>query len=261
MVGLQGFEPWTSSTRTKRSTKLSHSPNFEGRKLGSALFGVKRKVAILSRNRRAERPVCPDSAVPVVFRARIAHPPPMSTHTTLPSRWLLPALLLATALPLHARLGETEAQSQLRYGAPAPELSAPTDKTLLEGAKEVIYNFQGWRVRAAFISGTTARIEYVHLPENNVPKQISEEEIRAILDSEKGAFSWKEDKPKTGNSGLNALKTLFEGRKWERTDHAQASMKANQLLTLESREVEGYEKKLAKQPKKATPPGAVLPKF
>src|SRR5450755_3417734 len=26
-IGLQGFEPWTSPTRTARSTKLSHSPN------------------------------------------------------------------------------------------------------------------------------------------------------------------------------------------------------------------------------------------
>jgi hypothetical protein len=25
-IGLQGFEPWTSPTRTARSTKLSHNP-------------------------------------------------------------------------------------------------------------------------------------------------------------------------------------------------------------------------------------------
>jgi hypothetical protein len=27
-IGLQGFEPWTSCTRGRRSTKLSHSPKF-----------------------------------------------------------------------------------------------------------------------------------------------------------------------------------------------------------------------------------------
>ena len=27
IIGLQGFEPWTSPTRTARSTKLSHNPN------------------------------------------------------------------------------------------------------------------------------------------------------------------------------------------------------------------------------------------
>jgi hypothetical protein len=29
-IGLQGFEPWTSPTRTARSTKLSHNPNKTG---------------------------------------------------------------------------------------------------------------------------------------------------------------------------------------------------------------------------------------
>jgi hypothetical protein len=185
----------------------------------------------------------------------------MYHFATFSSRWLLPALLLTTVMPLHARLGETEAQSQQRYGAPTPELIGPTDKPLLEGSKEIAYNFQGWRVRIALLNGTTARIEYVHLPENNALKPITEAEIQAILDGEKSKFSWKEDKPKTGNDGLNALKTMFEGRKWERSDHAQASLKANLLLTLELREVEAYEKKLAKQPKTGAPGGAGLPKF
>ena len=185
----------------------------------------------------------------------------MNSLPSLPAHWLLSALLLGAAFPLHARLGETEAQSQLRYGAPAPELIGATDKPLLEGAKEVAYNFQGWRVRAAFLNGTTARIEYVHLPENNVPKPIAEAEIEAILEGEKGKFVWKEDKPKTGNKGIDALKTMFEGRKWERSDHALASLKANLLLTLETREVEAYEKKLAKQPKTGAPGGPGVPKF
>ena len=185
----------------------------------------------------------------------------MTSRKSLPVRWLLSALLLGTALPLHARLGETEAQSLARYGAPVPELIGPNDKPLLEGAHEVAYNFQGWRVRAAFLNGTTVRIEYAHLPENNAPKPIAEAEIEAILEGEKGKFSWKEDKPKTGNKGIDALKTMFEGRKWERSDHALATLKANLLLTLEVREVEAYEKKLAKQPKGGKPGATVLPKF
>ena len=32
VIGLQGFEPWTSPTRTARSTKLSHSPNLNYRR-------------------------------------------------------------------------------------------------------------------------------------------------------------------------------------------------------------------------------------
>ena len=44
MVGLAGFEPAASSSRTKRSTKLSHSPFCEGRKLGGALGMVNAKI-------------------------------------------------------------------------------------------------------------------------------------------------------------------------------------------------------------------------
>ena len=185
----------------------------------------------------------------------------MNSRKSLSARWLLSALLLGAALPLHARLGETEAQSQQRYGAPTPELIGPTDKPLLAAAHEVAYNFQGWRVRAAFLNGTTARIEYVHLPENNAMKPVTEAEIEAILDGEKGKFAWKEEKPKTGNKDLNALKTMFDGRRWERSDHAVASLKANLLLTLEVHEVEAYEKRLTKQPKTGTPAATGVPKF
>ena len=185
----------------------------------------------------------------------------MTSAKKLPAHWLLSALLCVTAFPLHARLGETEAQSQQRYGAPTPELIGPTDKPLLAAAHEVAYNFQGWRVRAAFLNGTTARIEYVHLPENNAMKPVTEAEIEAILDGEKGKFAWKEEKPKTGNKDLNALKTMFDGRRWERSDHAVASLKANLLLTLEVHEVEAYEKRLTKQPKTGTPAATGVPKF
>jgi hypothetical protein len=169
--------------------------------------------------------------------------------------------LVALSAVASARLGETEAQSQMRYGAPAPELAAPTDKPLLEGAKEVIYNFEGWRVRAAFLNNVTARIEYVHLPENGVPKQITEEEAKAILEAEKGSYGWREEKPKTGSKEINALKTAFEGRRWERSDHAVATLKFNLLFVLETREVEAYEKKLGR-PVKGTPaPKPNVPKF
>ena len=178
------------------------------------------------------------------------------------NRSLLLTLSLCAAMPVWARLGDTEAQSQARYGAPAPELAAPGDKPLLPGAKEVIYSFGGYRVRAAFVNNMTMRIEYAHLPENGALKQLTDPEIKAILDAEKAIYSWKEEKPKTGNKGLDALQTFAEGRKWERSDHAWAKLKLNLLLELETRDAGTIEKKLARQPGAVTP-GAppVVPKF
>lgn len=174
------------------------------------------------------------------------------------------AALLAQSTA-HARLGETEQQSQARYGEPTPQSISPLDKPLMPGAKEVIYTYQGWRVRAAFVNNATVRIEYVHVPEGALPKPLTDEEVKGILDAEKATYSWREQKPKTGNKDLNALKTFFDGKSWERGDHATASLKASLVLTLESRDADALEKKLAKQAAAAGPvakPAApLLPKF
>jgi hypothetical protein len=170
--------------------------------------------------------------------------------------------LLAALCPftLHARLGENEAQAKARYGQSVPELIGQNDKPLIVGAKELAYNFEGWRVRAAYLNGVTHRIEYIKLPENGQPKPITEEEVQAVLGAEAGKFKWREEKPRTGYDSLNKLQTAVEGRKWERTDHALANLKLNLILTIESRDVDKLEKKAAKTPAKATPP-AGAPKF
>ena len=172
------------------------------------------------------------------------------------------AALVSFASSAAARLGETEAQSQARYGEPTPQYSSAADKPLMPGAKEVTYYFQGWRVRAAFANNVTIRVEYVHVPEGATPKKIDDADAKTILDAEKATYTWREQKPRTGDQNLNALKTLFDGRLWERGDHAMATLKANLLLVVESRDAEAIEKKLAKQAGAAKPgAGPLPPKF
>ena len=173
--------------------------------------------------------------------------------------------LFTTTAAVQARLGETEAQSATRYGPPKAELIGAGEKPLLEGAKQVAYLFEGWRIRVAFLNDSAVRLEYVHVPDAGGPKKIADREIETILDAEKGRFSWREEKARTGSKDLNALKTMFEGRKWERSDHALAKLVGDMGLTVQSREVDDYEKKKAgkqsgKPSGKATPaPG--VPKF
>jgi len=173
---------------------------------------------------------------------------------------LLPILLsFALCASAHARLGENEAQSKTRYGNPAPELIGANEKPLMLGAKEHAYNFEGWRIRAAYVGGVTHRIEYIKI-ENAQPKAMTEDELQAVLTAEAGKYKWREDKPRTGYDSLNKLQTAVEGRKWERTDHAFASLKMNLVLTLESRDADKHEKKAAKAAGATPPPGA-KPKF
>ena len=122
------------------------------------------------------------------------------------------------ALPADARLGETEAQSSARYGASRPEFIGPEEKALLEGAKQHVYYFEGWRIRVAFLDDVAVRMEYIHIPDQAQPQKITEKEVETILEAEKGKFNWREIKPRTGYKELNALKTAFEGRQWKRSD-------------------------------------------
>lgn len=193
----------------------------------------------------------------IVYASQKHFPLPMKLPIVFP----LALLLLSTlgiAPTLHARLGETEAQAQARYGMPTPSVIGADEKPVMSGAKEVIYTFEGWRIRAAYVNNVTVRIEYVHLP----PKPLTDEEIKAVLEAEKGGrFSWREEKPRTGYKELNALKALFDGRIWERSDHAQAQLKAKMLLVVETREADALEKKLAKSAGKAGATPVAVPKF
>ena len=164
------------------------------------------------------------------------------------------AVFLCTATA-HARLGETEGQSQLRYGQPREDLSGPNDKPLLPGSIEKAYEYQGWRVRAAFVGGFCHRIEYAHLPVDGQLVNITDAEVLKILEAEKGASSWKEEKSKTPLEfkGLEkGLKSAFKINKWVRGDKAKAETALGLVLKLESRDAEDLEKKLSKLPK---PPG------
>jgi hypothetical protein len=170
--------------------------------------------------------------------------------------------VLALTLPLaHARLGENEAQSKARYGEPNSDLISANDKPLIPGATELAYNFQGWRVRAAFVNGITHRIEYVKIPDGGQLKPLTDAEVEAVLTAEKDRYKWREDKPRTGYQVLNDLKTTFDGRRWERSDHADAVLKLKILLVLQSKDAEKLEKLLAKAPAKAPPAPGTVPKF
>ncbi len=170
---------------------------------------------------------------------------------------------LAVLAPVaQARLGESEQQAKARYGEPVEGLLGPNDKPLIPGSNELAYNFEGWRIRAAFVNGVTHKIEYVKIPDGGKVKPLTEGELQTLLDAEKGAFKWREQKPRTGHQELNKLKEMFDGRAWERSDHAEARLLLNLLLVVQSREAEKLEKELAKKAgKMATPVPQKVPKF
>lgn len=176
---------------------------------------------------------------------------------------IFPALLLLIAIALphaEARLGETEGQSQLRYGQARDDLTGPADKPLMPGALERAYEYQGWRVRAAFAGGVCVRIEYVHIMQDALPQKISDAEIVAILDAEKSKFSWREEKatkqPGAAGDIEKAIKGALNVRKWQRSDHAIAELALGLVIKVEARDAKEIEHKLAKLAKEKPGSGA-----
>ena len=183
-----------------------------------------------------------------------------------PFLFLATATTLLLAVAADARLGETEGQSQQRYGQAREDLNSPNDKPLMPGGVEKTYEYQGFRVRAGFAGGACLRIEYARIPENGVPLKLEEAHLAAILEGEKGKFSWKEEKaskqPGAAGDIERALKGALNVRKWERNDHAKAELVLGLLLKLETHDAPEWEKKLARAAKPAPGKPAVgVPKF
>ena len=173
---------------------------------------------------------------------------------------LLPLFVFLASPAAEARLGETEGQSQQRYGQTREELIGPNDKPLMPGAQERVYEYQGWRVRAAFAGGMCVRIEYIHIPQDGVPQKIAEPEMAAILDAEKAKFSGREEKatkqPGPAGDIEKAIKGALNLRKWQRSDHAIAELALGLVIKLVTREAQEIERKLAKLAKQKPAPGA-----
>lgn len=115
-----------------------------------------------------------------------------------PMRMTFVFLALVAALSLAvreaaARLGETVEQCNQRYGPPRASSSL---SPILAGAPNRQYNYQGWRISAAFLRGQAAKLRYSKLNSG----KIEEDEFQAILRGNAGGGSW---------SAQSAQKTIF----------------------------------------------------
>jgi hypothetical protein len=144
---------------------------------------------------------------------------------------LFASLTCATGL---ARLGETADQFAARYGAPNDTPASKIfDKNfpLLEGAIHHTYEYEGWRIRAAFLepNGPAVRMDYSKTIKAGVSPTIQDYELQAIMTANTPeGTTWKQiayNNPDSPNKGLSKL---FEGyfagmtgeKMWQRSDGA-----------------------------------------
>jgi hypothetical protein len=175
---------------------------------------------------------------------------------------------LVITITAQARIGETAIQFVDRYGPPKDTPSSKIlDKNspILEGAIHHVYEFQGWKIRAAFLQldGPAVRMDYSKLGPDMM---IKDYELQAIMTANTPAgMTWARmayDNPDSPNKGLaKALEGIVAvGQKmWRRSDGAILWLRSNLIVRVELPAAREYEAKLkAEKERKAR---ASVPQF
>ena len=156
-------------------------------------------------------------------------------------------LLLSLTTIAEARIGETPIQFADRYGRPKDtNLTAITDKSspLVEGAVHHTYEYQGWKIRAAFLQldGPCIRMDFQKTSTAVSGIVIRDDELQAIASANTPAgMTWKSiayDNPNSANKGIaKAFEGFIMGaagqKMWQRTDGALLSLRSNLIVRLE----------------------------
>jgi hypothetical protein len=165
---------------------------------------------------------------------------------------LLSLLFIVT---VDARIGETPIQFADRYGRPRDtNLTKITDtqSPLIEGAIHHTYEYQGWKIRAAFfqLGGPAVRMDFQKTSAAPAGLVIRDDELQAIAAANTPAgTTWKRityDNPNSPNKGIGKA---FEGfvmgaageKMWERTDGALLWLRSNLIVRLELPVARQYE--------------------
>lgn len=146
-----------------------------------------------------------------------------------------------------ARIGETSLQFVDRYGGPKDTSSTRIwDKNfpLVEGAIHHTYEYQGWKIRAAFLQldGPAVRMDFQKFSGAASNITVQDYELQAIMTANAPAgITWSPmayDNPDSPNKGVakfvEGLIGNAAGQKmWRRSDGAVLWLRSNLIVRLE----------------------------
>ena len=160
-----------------------------------------------------------------------------------------------------ARLGETPIQFVDRYGGPKDNVvSKNLDRLqpLVEGAIHHVYDYQGWKIRAAFlqVNGPAVRLDYQKVGNGPTGIQIRADELEAIRSANTPpGMTWKQipfnnpNSPnRTAGKAVEAIFYDFMGQKmWQRSDGAILSLRSILIVRVELPAARNFENALKVQ--------------
>lgn len=138
----------------------------------------------------------------------------------------LPIFFLLLATTCFARIGENETQCNGRYGTPQTDsytVKRNKDKPLLPVGYTKSYDYQGWKIRVAFVAFNGSAIKMSFRKKSG--GAIKDDELVAILTAntpegmkwERGVYT---SSPLKGSAGFfgNIGSNAMGGAAWKRTD-------------------------------------------
>jgi len=145
---------------------------------------------------------------------------------------LIVFLLATVATTVVARLDETKADCDKRYGIPR-ERDPSIEYPLIEGADNLVYTQEGWKIYVAFVGGKAARIEYSKIrgehPSGTVV--IMPADIETLLDVESADGAWTEAQAKPASNPFAAFDRLVDNtRSWTHSGGWTATLKNNKTV-------------------------------
>lgn len=171
--------------------------------------------------------------------------------------WLLLMCCVAGATAF-GRLGDTLDQAEARYGLEKQPKGPKVTSTLLEGSREVLFEFEGWRIRCALLQATdgnfyVVREEYTKIWNSEVARkggsqQILDSDRSAIFQAEGGNWSSK-TMAEIGPDVIPALanqpfRPFGDLKVWLRNDGALARMTGAPSVVLDLFQARKYEAEL-----------------
>jgi hypothetical protein len=168
------------------------------------------------------------------------------------------AILFCSSNRAAARIGETAIQFVDRYGPPKDTPSSKIyDKNspVVEGAIHHVYEYQGWKIRAAFLQldGPAVRMDYSKIPAAGVSGAIKDYELQAIMTANTPVgMTWKQipfKNPDSPDKVLNKAVEAYFGdalgqKMWQRSDGAILWLRSNLIVRLELPAAREHEQKL-----------------
>jgi hypothetical protein len=121
---------------------------------------------------------------------------------------LVVALFASLAGQAFARVGETEAQCNARYGKPLSQTDAPVGY----GDKISIFRKAAFEIKAVFDGGRARSVTYSRIPKTGKSTEISPAEQVQLMRNNGGSNSWKKLKPTKSDDKYETADGKMRGR-------------------------------------------------